>query len=584
MVVLLTFTISVCIADLATADQLEDGIAAVKGGKSQTAMTLLTPLAINGNAVAQLYIGWLHATGTPANYVEATRWYRRSAEQGNAAAQFSFGWMYANGQGVEQNYITAIDWYERAAQQGHAPALENLGHVYFLGQGVSQDYGKAVTFYRLGAQLGDARSQLSLSMMYAENRGVSQDYLSAHMWAAIASESSDREMARASTNAKEILSKSMTAPQVAAAEEMARNCTETNYKRCEVVSPKPVSPWPPVRILDRAAEAECKIEELVVEGETRAAERSGKAAAEKGREIEGQAGIATNANEKRKGGSNFEIETGMKRTGFSLDLPEVQVSYGPTRIPTVHVKVDTTKVTILVMGQCSVGSMDIPEFRGLDITMVTHTIYVPCPKQTDVVLTLPQFTAGETTINVPQVTTRMVRKDVVFHVPQFTYRDWEKVAHDAEEKLEAEKVLLQRALTEIKRGEGARTSEAIRQTLKKLKEKAEAEINAARSDAMKDVDASRKALEKARNEARRAIEGAGGIWDESRWGLANLERGFAGYGSALLKPYDDAQVKINSLFDGLVKKYLGHAIYSLGTAAPFCGARPKGIPSTGLQQ
>ena len=49
------------------------------------------------------------------------------AEQGVAPAQFYLGLMYENGQGPPQDYQEAARWYLKAAKQGHDRAQNNLG-------------------------------------------------------------------------------------------------------------------------------------------------------------------------------------------------------------------------------------------------------------------------------------------------------------------------------------------------------------------------------------------------------------------------------------------------------------------------
>jgi hypothetical protein len=210
---------------------------------------------------------------------------------------------------------------------------------------------------------------------------------------------------------------------------------------------------------------------------------------------------------------------------------------------------------------------------------------VPCPKDKDAVISVPQFTAGETTIKLPQITFRMVRQDVSFNVPQFTIRDYEKDQRKAEEKLEGEKELLQQALAEIKHGESARTAEAIRLTLKKLKDSAEAELNAMRTEALRPIDEGREELRKAREEAKKAITAAGGEWSESSYTLIDVERGLESFQRTVLKPYDDAQREINEKFYELVERYLGSVIEAKKGqwSAPLCGPPPAGTAATRYQ-
>ena len=52
------------------------------------------------------------------DFASALREWTPLAEQGNAVAQYNLGAMYASGQAVAQNYKTAVKWYSLAAEQG----------------------------------------------------------------------------------------------------------------------------------------------------------------------------------------------------------------------------------------------------------------------------------------------------------------------------------------------------------------------------------------------------------------------------------------------------------------------------------
>ena len=77
------------------------------------------------------------------DYQEASKWYRKAAEQGNSSAQVNLGAMYAEGRGVAQDFQEALAWYREAAQQGEAVACFNLGVMYIEGQGVARDLQEA---------------------------------------------------------------------------------------------------------------------------------------------------------------------------------------------------------------------------------------------------------------------------------------------------------------------------------------------------------------------------------------------------------------------------------------------------------
>ena len=56
------------------------------------------------------------------DYATALRIWKPLAKQGNAYAQYWLGWMYAMGEGVSYNNKTAVKWYRLAAKQGDTSA------------------------------------------------------------------------------------------------------------------------------------------------------------------------------------------------------------------------------------------------------------------------------------------------------------------------------------------------------------------------------------------------------------------------------------------------------------------------------
>src|SRR5947207_1494595 len=86
-----------------------------------------------------------------ANYATALKVWQPLAEQGDAAAQTYVGEIYEKGLGVPPDYAVAAQWYRKAADIGFARAAINLGHLYERGLGVPPDHAMALTFYRRAA-------------------------------------------------------------------------------------------------------------------------------------------------------------------------------------------------------------------------------------------------------------------------------------------------------------------------------------------------------------------------------------------------------------------------------------------------
>jgi TPR repeat protein len=80
------------------------------------AAVILGPLAEDGDARAQTYLGfmYLHGRGVPQNFDAAAHWLHAAAEQDLPAAQYYLGLMYDKGQGVDRDFVYAHAWLNLA--------------------------------------------------------------------------------------------------------------------------------------------------------------------------------------------------------------------------------------------------------------------------------------------------------------------------------------------------------------------------------------------------------------------------------------------------------------------------------------
>jgi uncharacterized protein len=162
------------------------------------------------------------------DFATALREWRPLADQGNADAQYFLGLMYDIGKGVTQDYKEAVRLYGLAAAQGDALAQFNLGNMYRNGDGVTQDYKEAVRLYGLAADQGFADAQYNLGVMYNYGMGVIQDNVYAHMWFNIAASSGIEEAVKG----RDIVADKMTAADISKAQDLARECVKKEYKGC----------------------------------------------------------------------------------------------------------------------------------------------------------------------------------------------------------------------------------------------------------------------------------------------------------------------------------------------------------------
>ena len=101
----------------ARADGVSRATAAYARHDYITAVRILTPLALHGDARAQSFLGFMYENGygAPQAYDAAADLYRQAAICGNPFGQSMLGLMYDKGHGVPQDFVLAYKWLNLAA-------------------------------------------------------------------------------------------------------------------------------------------------------------------------------------------------------------------------------------------------------------------------------------------------------------------------------------------------------------------------------------------------------------------------------------------------------------------------------------
>jgi localization factor PodJL len=158
----------------------------------------LRQAAADGDARAQFEIAAIYTEGRAVeqDYLEAAKWYERSAVQGLVPAQYRLGNLYETGTGVEQDLEVARLWYQRAAEAGNRMAMHNLAALYASGALGEQQFDTAAEWFQQAADHGMTDSQFNLGMLYARGLGVEQDPEQSYKWFALAARSGDADAAK----------------------------------------------------------------------------------------------------------------------------------------------------------------------------------------------------------------------------------------------------------------------------------------------------------------------------------------------------------------------------------------------------
>ena len=176
------------------ASDLERGLEAYESGDYETALTILKPLA----------------------------------EQGNAEAQYNLVILYYEGIGVTQDAEKAIKWVRRAADQDHPVALMAMSFFSLHNTNQAQGRQEMVQWLRRAAEQGLAEAQFGYGVLYHLGQVVPQDNPKAYQWIYLAQINGYNE----TEELRDILENLMTAADISKAKNMARTCLESAYKDC----------------------------------------------------------------------------------------------------------------------------------------------------------------------------------------------------------------------------------------------------------------------------------------------------------------------------------------------------------------
>ncbi|MBL4790584.1 MAG: SEL1-like repeat protein [Kordiimonadaceae bacterium] len=134
--------------------------------------------------------------------------YRRTlpvAQNGDAQAQYYIGMSHKNGWGgLQKEPRKAIKWLRLASNQGHAGAASSLGYIYYNGYGSLDDPAKALTFFRRAAEKNNPDGWYGIGLIYYNGKGVKKSLSESIKWFKLAANSNDKDFGNRA-NAQNIL-------------------------------------------------------------------------------------------------------------------------------------------------------------------------------------------------------------------------------------------------------------------------------------------------------------------------------------------------------------------------------------------
>ena len=162
------------------------------------------------------------------DYLSSFNEFSPLAEEGDNLAQFFLGYLYKNGLSVEKNLDQAIKWYELSAKKGNPYAQNNLALMYEKGIGFSINLEKAFKLYKLSAEQGYSLAQYNLGVMFLNGKGVDKNLIDGFMWFSLSSFNGDDDAKKW----KKIIENEMTKEQIDISKSKIKECIKKNFKKC----------------------------------------------------------------------------------------------------------------------------------------------------------------------------------------------------------------------------------------------------------------------------------------------------------------------------------------------------------------
>ncbi len=178
----------------AHANKIDEALDAMNADDFTTALSIFRPLAKQGDAQAQFWLGamYFYGKGLPQDIQEAKTWIEKAAQRGYAKAQNFLGKIYRDGiAGTPINNQESVKWFRLAAEQDYAVAQISLGEAYLYGRGVQQNKVNAATWFEKAAEQGNHTGQYLLGVLFTA--GLGNDYHICMLFALAVEDGADAE-------------------------------------------------------------------------------------------------------------------------------------------------------------------------------------------------------------------------------------------------------------------------------------------------------------------------------------------------------------------------------------------------------
>jgi uncharacterized protein len=132
-------------------------------------------------------LGMMYRDGktVDSDIVQATEWFKNSAENGNSNSMVELARAYSLDKeftGLDKNQAEAMRWIKNAEKSGNKKALYTMGTMYEEGFPFDRSYEKSVEYYKRAAYHGILNAYVKLYIAYQYGKGVDPDLKKAIHW------------------------------------------------------------------------------------------------------------------------------------------------------------------------------------------------------------------------------------------------------------------------------------------------------------------------------------------------------------------------------------------------------------------
>ncbi|MDB2388608.1 sel1 repeat family protein [Alphaproteobacteria bacterium] len=185
---------------------LKNALSAITNKDYNTAIKILLPIAENGNASADFYLGYLYfnGLGVIANEKQANKFrlsaakiFKEQAENGNNEAISKLGRILADSSQLDNtDFLEELKWLKLASSNGCREASFMLGNIYNTGHKINDtnesdffpiiNKKEAFKWFKISAEQGMAFGMINVASFLRLGTGVELDLKDAFKWYNIA--------------------------------------------------------------------------------------------------------------------------------------------------------------------------------------------------------------------------------------------------------------------------------------------------------------------------------------------------------------------------------------------------------------